>query len=99
MIRISSEAHLRSTFRSIDQDEVVPPVETRFPLVAKDYLRWLEPSGHRVFLVFEDEGALRGVVFQRTSGAADTAAAMCQWCHAVRSGPAVGLLTAAAGRA
>ena len=55
-------------------------------------------SGHRLFLLFEDSGDRRGIVFERTHGSAETPAAMCQWCHAVRRGPAVGLLTASAAR-
>jgi hypothetical protein len=99
MIRIGSEAQLLETFRSIDRDQVQIPAKFQFPLALKDYMSWVEPSGHRVYLVFEDIGTGHplGVVFQRTSGA-DTKASMCQWCHTVRSGSGVGLLTATASR-
>jgi hypothetical protein len=100
MIRIASEHQLLDTFRSLDRDEVQLPPDMRFPVAARDYLSWIEPSGHRVYLVFEDQaaGGLKGIVFQRTHAGADTPAAMCQWCHSVRTGNGVSLLTAAAGR-
>jgi len=95
MIRIASEDQLLETFRSTDQDQVHIPANFSFPLPVKDYVSWVEPSGHRVYLVFEDLVNSRplGVVFQRTRGAPDTPASMCQWCHSVRSGGAVSLLT------
>lgn len=76
------------------------PADLGFPLALKDYFAWTEPSGHRVYLVFGDPttGHPLGVVFQRTSTPADAPASMCQWCHAVRTGGGVSLLTAAAGR-
>ncbi|MGE3680734.1 MAG: FBP domain-containing protein [Bdellovibrionales bacterium] len=100
MIRISSSAQLLESFRDLDREEVQIPPTFRFPLAIKDYISWIEASGHRVYLVVEDpENRMPlGVVFQRTHGSSDTAAAMCQWCHAVRTGRAVSLLTAAAGR-
>lgn len=96
MIRITNEEELLGTFRSIDRDEVQIPLTARFPMAVKDYVAWIEPSGHRIYLVFEDTqtGSPLGVVFQRTRGSANTVASMCQWCHAVRSGSGVGLLTA-----
>lgn len=100
MIRINSEEQLLETFREIDRDEVQVPLTARFPMAVKDYVSWIEPSGHRIYLVFEDvqTGAPLGVVFQRTHASADTKASMCQWCHAVRSGTGVGLLTASASK-
>jgi hypothetical protein len=100
MLRIASQEQLLDKFRDIDRDQVQIPPTFRFPLAVKDYLSWVEPSGHRVYLLFEDvsSGDPMGVVFQRTHGAHDTAAAMCQWCHTVRPGPAVGLLTASVDR-
>lgn len=88
---------MRATFRAIDQDEVYVPPDLKFPIGVRDYLAWTEPSGHRVFLVFVEPYSQEklGIVFHRTHGTADTPAAMCQWCHAVRAGGAVALLTAA----
>jgi hypothetical protein len=99
MIRISSESELRETFRSIDRDQVQVPADFHFPLALKNFTSWVEPSGHRVYLVFEDPSTHQpvGIVFQRTHGSAEAAPAMCQWCHAVRGGARVSLLTAAAG--
>lgn len=75
------------------------PATITFPLALQDYVAWTEPSGHRVYLVFEEiqSGNPMGVVFQRTKGAAETPASMCQWCHAVRAGSAVSLMTTDAG--
>jgi hypothetical protein len=97
MLRVSSHQDLLDTFRALDRAEVQIPSSFKFPLAVRDYLTWIEPSGHRIYLVFEDEVTHRplGVVFQRTHGHADTPASMCHWCHAVRSGDGVGLLTAA----
>jgi len=99
MFRISSENELLSSFRAIDLDEVQIPADFHFPLAIKDYLSWIEPSGHRVYLVLEDtiDGGVKGIVFQRTHGGPDAPASMCQWCHSVRTGGGVALLTATAG--
>jgi hypothetical protein len=99
MIRISDEHQLLSAFRESEQAEVHIPADFTFPLALKDYIAWVEPSGHRVYLVFREtqSGNPLGVVFQRTRGSADTAASMCQWCHSVRPGSSVGLLTTGAG--
>lgn len=99
MIRIASEEQLFNTFRETDRDQVQLPANFKFPMVVKDYLNWTEPSGFRVYLVFEDPHtkAMTGVVFQRTQGAHDVAS-MCQWCHSVRVGGSVSLLTAEASR-
>jgi hypothetical protein len=98
MISISSESELLATFRTIDRDEVSLLATMKFPLVIKDYIAWLEPSGHRVFLIFQepDGSCARGIVFKRNSGASEPVVQMCQWCHSVRGGNAVRLLTARA---
>lgn len=98
MIKISSEDDLLSSFRDIDRDEVQLPVDIKFPLAVRDYTSWLEPSGHRVYLVFQNQntGQPMGVVFRRPNGPPMTPASMCQWCHTVRTGNAVTLLTASA---
>jgi hypothetical protein len=98
MISIFSEEELLATFRTIDRGEVSLPSEISYPLVLKDYIAWLEPSGHRVFLVFQepDGSCARGVVFKRATGTAEPVVQMCQWCHSVRGGGAVRLLTAKA---
>lgn len=100
MIKITSENQLLETFRSLDRDQVQVPAEFKFPLAVKDYLSWIEPSGHRVYLVFEDtaSGLPLGVVFERTPAPPSTPASMCQWCHSVRSGTGVSLLTTAASK-
>ncbi len=100
MIRITSENQLLDSFRTIDRDQVALPKDLQFPLAVKDYMSWVEPSGHRVYLVFEDSasGHPMGIVFQRTHAAPETSASMCQWCHKVSSGSKVSLLTATANR-
>jgi hypothetical protein len=96
MLRIATEEEMKQTFRPIDQDEVQFPAEMTFPLLVRDYLAWVEPSGHRAFLVFADPAShkARGIVFKRGHQSADAPAAMCDWCHSVRGKGAVGLLTA-----
>lgn len=98
MIRIASQEAFLNSFREFEQSQVQLPPGLKFPLAVKDYLSWVEPSGHRVYLVFEDDGVARGVVFQRTRVSPETPASMCQWCHAVRSGSGVSLLSATIGR-
>ena len=99
MICISSEPHLKHAFREIDQDAVLIPRSLPFPIVIRDYIAWSEPSGHRVFLVFQDPrgGGARGIVFTRGQAANDVVQ-MCEWCHSVRGGNSVRLLTAQVGR-
>ena len=99
MIRIAYEEELLSSFRESDRAQVQIPATLTFPMGLKDYVTWAEPSGHRVYLVFQEmnSGQPMGVVFQRTRGAADVAASMCQWCHSIRGGSAVSLLTTDAG--
>jgi hypothetical protein len=92
MFRIQSESELRECFREQDRDELLWGPELSFPMLAKDYLTWVEPSGNRTYLVFQDEsfkGPL-GVVFRRNQSLGPGVAAMCEWCHSVRSGDEVG---------
>lgn len=95
MIRIDSEHELLMAFREIDRDEVDLASAVKFPLILKDYLAWTEPSGHRVYLLFQDPNGniARGLVFRRSSIPAQPIVQMCQWCHSVRGGNAVRLLT------
>lgn len=97
MIRIASEKELLESFRLIDRAEVELPGNGRFPMVIRDYLAWSEPSGNRLFLVLADrERQLPlGIVFRRDQSGGSGPARMCEWCHAVRSGDGVTLLTAA----
>jgi hypothetical protein len=99
MIRISSETEMMDTFRPVDREEVDLPAGLKFPLVIKDYMAWVEPSGFRTFLVYEDPTSrdARGIVFRRSRPVGEPSVYMCEWCHRVSGGGAVGLLTAAAG--
>lgn len=96
MITISSETELLESFRHLDRDEVTLPPNIRFPLELSDTFSWVEPSGARVYLLYNDgRGKLpKGIVFRR--GPAGRAPVMCQWCHAVEGGEGIGLLTATA---
>ncbi len=99
--RFATPEKLLECFRDLDRDQVQLPHDMVFPLVVRDYLSWIEPSGARVYLVFDDPFSSLGpvgVVFKRTSSSGDSPAQMCQWCHSVRGGGRVGLLTATAGR-
>jgi len=94
MIKLSTENELLSSFRPIDRDQVQIPADFRFPFPVKNFTSWIEPSGHRVYLVFADPASAPiGIVFQRTRGSSDAAPAMCQWCNKVRSGSGVSLMT------
>ncbi|MBC7691238.1 MAG: FBP domain-containing protein [Methylotenera sp.] len=95
--KISSETELLNCFRDLDRDEVLLTQELSFPIIVTDYLTWLEPSGVRAYLVFKDrsEGAPLGISFRRDQGPG-VSPAMCEWCHSVRSGESIGLLSATA---
>lgn len=95
MLRIGTAEEMKDAFRAIDQAEVQFPSTMQFPLLVRDYLSWIEPSGHRAYLVYADpaKNSPRGIVFKRNHSTADSPAAMCDWCHAVRGRGAVGLLT------
>jgi hypothetical protein len=97
MFRIASENELLESFRPLDRGEVQLPESFHYPMTVRDYLTWTEPSGHRVYLLFSNRltNAPLGIVFQRDPSAGG-AAAMCEWCHSVRAGNGVTLLTAAA---
>jgi hypothetical protein len=97
MIRIVNETQLKEFFRNLDQDEV-STIGLKFPMGLKDYTSWLEPSGHRVYLVFRDTESQkpRGIVFTRTHSHTDGISKMCDWCHSVRGGDSIGLLSARA---
>ena len=99
MIRIASEKELLESFRPLDREEVLEfPANLKFPFLLKDYLTWTEPSGHRIYLVFNEQDTRRplGIVFKRGQGAGTAPPQMCEWCHSVRAGDGVGLLTATA---
>ena len=97
MFLIRNEAELRACFRELEQAEVRVANDLQFPLRVRDYLRWLEPSGARAYLVFRAPGARAplGIVFRRDQSLGPGVAAMCEWCHSVRSGNEVGMLTVA----
>jgi hypothetical protein len=97
MIYINSETELLSAFRLIDREEVQIPRALQLPLKVDDYVTWIEPSGSRIYLIIEEKKKQLpfGIVFRRdqdTSGSYG----MCEWCHSVRSGNGVALLTATA---
>lgn len=95
MIRIATQDEMRQAFRPIDQGEVEFPSDMKFPLLVRDTLSWIEPSGHRAFIVFADpaKNSPRGIVFKRSHQSADAPTAMCDWCHSVRGKGTVGLMT------
>jgi hypothetical protein len=95
MFLIRSDKELMDCFRRQDQAEVFIPADLALPQVVKDYLTWTEPSGARAYLVFQDESFKTpfGIVFRRDQTAGPSVAAMCDWCHSVRSGIEIGVLT------
>ena len=94
MLKIATPEDLKSTFRTLDQDEVDIPQDMKFPIGLKQTLKWIEPSGARIFFVFEDPVLHRpfGLVFHRNPGT-PAPINMCDWCHSVRGGNEVNLLT------
>ncbi len=98
MIRISHENEILNSFRDLDRSEVALPETMQYPLLLKDYLTWSEPSGYRVYLVFNDpvKNIPMGVVFQRGASTGMSPPMMCEFCHSIRAGDGVMMLTAAA---
>lgn len=98
MIKVANESVLKESFRDLDRDEVVVPADMRFPFGLKDYVAWLEPSGHRAYLVFIDPASEKpvGIVFHRPHAKSEGINHMCEWCHSVRGSGSVGMMTAAA---
>ena len=96
MILIKDENELLETFRDFERAEVQVPAGLKFPLVLRDHLSWPEPSGHRTYLVVHDPNRKQpyGIVFKRSSGTTEMPAMMCEWCHSVRAGNSIDLLTA-----
>lgn len=96
MFKLTSETEFRDLFRPIDRKELLLPNDLTFPMLVRGTMSWVEPGGHRVFLVFEDPDGkfLRGIVFRRAQTSSDSSATMCDFCHSVRGGSAVGMMTA-----
>jgi hypothetical protein len=99
MIRIPTAEDLYEAFRPLDRDEVIM-TGLKFPLGLTDYFTWVEPSGFRIYLLFEDPqtGKPKGIAFERTRGVGESVPRMCDWCHSVRGGNTVGLLSAIAAK-
>ena len=95
-MKIQSEAELLSCFRELDRADVELAPDLTFPLALDGALAWA--VGPRAFLVFRDreQAPPRGIVFHRNSGGLPDAAAMCEWCHAVRANGRVKLMSARA---
>ena len=97
MFRIESEKDLIESFRQLDRQELELPDGIAYPLDVKDYYSWTDSSGHRAFVLFKgnDRRHPVGIAFRQGSGPA-APASMCEWCHAVRAGDAITLMTATA---
>lgn len=96
MYLIENEGAMLSMFRDFERAEVAAPQNIKYPMVLRDHFTWQEPSGHRTYLLVHDQQRKQplGVVFKRTSSSSDAPVMMCEWCHCVRGGNAVDLLTA-----
>jgi hypothetical protein len=92
-----SEPELLRCFREVDRDDVELAPDLAFPLALDEALAW--SVGPRAFIIFRDRlGARpRGIVFHRNSGTLPDAAAMCEWCRAVRGNGGVKLMSVRAG--
>jgi hypothetical protein len=93
MTNLTTEAELLRCFREIDQPDVELAPDLKLPLPLGDVLAW--SVGPRAFLVFRErpDARPRGIVFHRNSSAMPDAAAMCEWCHAVRGHGGVKLMS------
>lgn len=94
MFLIKTERDLLNAFRRRDRDVVEPPPGAVYPMLVRDYRSWLDPTGVRAYLVFQDSvsGKPLGIAFRRDVAADDTGSRLCDWCH--NFGADVGLLTA-----
>lgn len=99
MFLIPSETDLVSAFRPRDRKALELPEGASFPMTVRDYLAWVEPTGVRVFLVFQDPESKRplGIAFRRdgAGGGGGNGGRMCDWCHSWGSAQDIGLLTTA----
>jgi hypothetical protein len=94
MIRIQDEEQFLNSFREIDREQVQLPTELRFPFGLIDYYAWVEPSGHRTYLLYNDgDKRALGAVFKRLPEGPDAPIKMCAFCHSVRGGGRVSLLS------
>src|SRR5690606_16164326 len=95
MFRIDSEKELRECFREIDRDAIELTAEMIFPVYVRDYLAWVEPSGARTYLIYEEptSGKRLGIAFKRNPGRASPTN-FCQWCHSMGASSEIGLLSA-----
>ena len=97
MNHIRTAEDLVVTFRERDQKHVILPPGMRFPVALEHYLTWIEPSGVRVYLVFQlpDWKQAVGVVFRRDQqGSSTSPPGLCEWCLSTGPSDQVGLLTA-----
>jgi hypothetical protein len=94
MFLIKSERELLQAFRHRDRGAFEPPPGVPFPILVRDYRAWIDPSGVRAYLVFQDPGTGRplGIAFRRDVAPDEGTSRMCDWCH--NFGADVGLLTA-----
>ena len=95
MFRIATETDFLNAFRPRDRKHVEPPKGITFPMVSRDYVSWVDPTGVRAFLVFVPTGSKQpvGIAFRRDQSGANPASAMCDWCHGYGSADLIGLLT------
>ncbi len=93
MFQIGTEAELIHAFRPRDQHALALPAQLPFPLVVRGYFAWVEPTGVRTFVVFQDPTSKRplGIAFRRDQDQTGGSSQLCDWCHSV--GEDIGLLT------
>ena len=97
MIRFSTPHDLLESFRTANRRLVEMPDSIAFPFILRDYISWNDPSRRQTTVVFQtllkSAPIAYGIVFKYASGQTEAPVQMCQWCHSVRRGPAVDLLT------
>ena len=96
---IKDAQELVSCFRDFEQDKVFLPKDMKFPVVIEDYYTWVDPSGHRSYLLATlPQSSPVGIVFRRPSPSPQASPKMCDWCNKVLPGDQVGLLSAHRGK-
>jgi hypothetical protein len=88
---LDSEQALTDAFRPRDQRVLELPPDLTFPRFVRNYLAWVDQTGVRTFVVFQDDlGGTLGITFRRDQESAGGGSQLCAWCHCVSS--EVGLL-------
>lgn len=95
-LQIESEAELLNAFGEKDQKRVLTPKGVSYPIKARHYFAWVEPSRVYTYMIFKrpDWKEPIGVVFKRTyTGERIASGRICDWCLTYGSSEEVGMLS------